>query len=135
MKIISLTKAVIWISFSALLSCSKNEVKTPMVKKQELELRFKSDYWQVYPYIGGDGEDSVYFLKSPFAQNICSDIKSVIVKESGNIIGVPRIKESFPDKGYVFQTDLDPNQLVIWWIQKTPSEKPPADSVIIQFLR
>jgi hypothetical protein len=119
--------------------CSKSEIKKaekkPELKKQEYLLRFKSDYWQVYPYIGGPGEDSVYFIHSPLTDQITSNVISVEVKQSGTFSGVPEIKDSFPDKGYTYQTNLGPDHVIIWWIQKIPGAQPTADSILIRYLK
>jgi hypothetical protein len=115
--------------------CSKSEMKKSELKKQEYQLRFKSDYWQVYPYIGGPGEDSVYFIKSPMTDQITSNVISVEVKQSGTFSGVPEIKESFPDQGYTYQTNLGPDHVIIWWIQKVPGAQPTADSIFIRYLK
>jgi hypothetical protein len=119
--------------------CSKSEMKKseekPELIKKEYQLQFKSDYWQVYPYIGGPGEDSVYFIKSPLTDNITANVISVEIKQSGTVSGVPEIKDSFPDNGYTYQTNLGPDHVVIWWIQKIPGAQPPADSIFIKYLK
>jgi hypothetical protein len=137
-RVYSCFLCVLAYSFS-LPACSKSEMKKsedkPESKKKEYQLQFKSDYWQVYPYIGGPGEDSVYFIQSPVTNQITLNVISVEVKQSGTFSAVPEIKDTFPDQGYTYQTYLGNDHVTIWWIQKIPGTQPPADSIFIKYLK
>jgi hypothetical protein len=82
-----------------LLACGKSEIKIseepPEIKKEEYQLQFRSDYWQVYPYIGGPGEDSVYFINSPSIENITLNVVSVEIKQADTVSKCTKNKRCF----------------------------------------
>jgi hypothetical protein len=123
-------------------SCKKDPAKDKIVTPTTKEFAFKTEDWNVWPYSGSPGEDSMYSSWTPqlSANNLSvimsQNIKKVSIKtKSGGLQSAPVfVIVTQNDTGYRYQLGEPlgkPMNLLLWWIQKQPGEKPDADSVFI----
>lgn len=108
--------------------CNKSELKPA-----EKEFAFKTEAWEVYPYVGGPGEDSAWSALSPDLPGFAVDILSVRVKEKNGTVVNAEKYNGLGDGGYQYQTGVYDYKLLFWWVQKLPLTKPAADSIFITF--
>jgi hypothetical protein len=120
-------------------SCKKNVANDEIIAPTIKEISFKTEQWMVYPYFGGPGEDSMYFAQAPQLQVLTSkNIQKVSIKtKSGSLYTAKLfIQVSQNDSGYFYQMTeplARPSNLLLWWIQKQPGQKPDADSAFIAY--
>ncbi len=128
-----------WIFCIQNVSCSKDDIQsnhsngteTATIKKL---IAIKTTDWKNYPYIGGYGEDSVYFSWS-------TDLGAYVSIDSVIIFSSIRKKYYAQQSGnYQATSDYDvysyqpgaslnaPTKILLWWVQKVPGTQPDADS-------
>jgi hypothetical protein len=109
-------------------ACSKTDTR-PATK----EFKFKTEVWEVYPYVGGVDEDSAWYSWSPEMPGFAVDIISVRVKEKDGAERKARLYFDLVESGYQYQTGVTDYKLLFWWVQKQPLTKPSADSIFVTF--
>jgi hypothetical protein len=109
-------------------ACSKSETG-PATK----EFKFKTEPWEVNPYWGGPGEDSVWSSLSPDLPGFAVDIIAVKVKEKDGTVKKAWLQYDMASEGYQYQPGVYDYKLLFWWVQTRPLTRPAADSIFITF--
>jgi hypothetical protein len=114
----------------------KKQPATPILIAHEEVVTLKTGEWKAYPYIGGPGEDSMYYSFSPDMPGYYQPknlVAITIKKKDGTIVPAKEfINVSQKDSGYLYDLGAR-TKIEFWWIQKQFFTVPDADSAFIKF--